>query len=303
MEKTEKIFKPADWPANDIELQLDTISKQVERFIADPSYKNREELVALVTFYDLNQKSTLGLFRTTDYEIAMINTLFIQSHLLHFNSLKAFLYELIGIKTRMQKMVSFFPAVDSPCFIPGLEQLEPALKLYSMAYFKFNTEKNKSFPEQLIEIVESSINESKEDDTEEDFEKFADLITHAYIALINDISYFRCVKVTQIWAFSREEITILFREAARLIQLTNDNPIASPLKGVLMTSISNYILKSRHSYNQDYICKYVSKSVALQSIDNHEIWISNLKFQQEHCSHIQYNSINSFSHPGNCVFQ
>ncbi|XAM41186.1 hypothetical protein TPELB_14970 [Terrisporobacter petrolearius] len=41
-----------------------------------------------------------------------------------------------------------------------------------------------------------------------------------------------------------------------------------------MTSISNYILKSRNDYNEDYICKYISREIAEISIDNHEIWMS-----------------------------
>lgn len=41
-----------------------------------------------------------------------------------------------------------------------------------------------------------------------------------------------------------------------------------------MTSISNYILKSRNDYNDDYICKYLGEKIAELSIENHEIWMS-----------------------------
>lgn len=41
-----------------------------------------------------------------------------------------------------------------------------------------------------------------------------------------------------------------------------------------MTSISNYILKSRNDYNENYICKYISVEVAKKSIINHQIWMS-----------------------------
>ena len=40
-----------------------------------------------------------------------------------------------------------------------------------------------------------------------------------------------------------------------------------------MTTISNFVLKSRYDYNSDYISKYISKKVALESVNNHEIWI------------------------------
>ena len=40
-----------------------------------------------------------------------------------------------------------------------------------------------------------------------------------------------------------------------------------------MTQLSNFILKSRNNYNEDYICKYLSEDVARESIKNHEIWM------------------------------
>ena len=65
-----------------------------------------------------------------------------------------------------------------------------------------------------------------------------------------------------------------FKLAARLVKLNGNVPTTRPLKGVLMTSISNYILKSRNDYNEDNICKYVSADVAEKSVENHEIWMS-----------------------------
>lgn len=99
--------KPENWPANAIECQFENISEQIDKFKKDPSYKNKEVLVSLVTDYDLNQRSMLGLFRTTDYEVACINTLFLEANFLQLNALKTYLYELIGYKTRMQKMMFF----------------------------------------------------------------------------------------------------------------------------------------------------------------------------------------------------
>lgn len=67
---------------------------------------------------------------------------------------------------------------------------------------------------------------------------------------------------------------MLFKLAAKLTKLNGDSPTVRPLKGVLMTSISNYILKSRNDYNEDYVCKYISAEVAQKSIHNHQIWMS-----------------------------
>lgn len=108
-EMEETIDKPEGWPANAIECQLENIQMQLDEFMRNPSYKNKEVLVSLVSDYDLNQRSMLGLFRTTDYEVACINDLFMWAYLINFNTLKTYLYELIGNKTRMQKIASWFP--------------------------------------------------------------------------------------------------------------------------------------------------------------------------------------------------
>lgn len=110
-EVEEVIDKPEGWPANAIECQLENIQMQLDEFMKNPSYKNREVLVSLVSDYDLNQRSMLGLFRTTDYEVSCINNLFMWAYLINFNTLKTYLYELIGHKTRMQKIASWFPVI------------------------------------------------------------------------------------------------------------------------------------------------------------------------------------------------
>ena len=86
--------KPEKWPANAIECQLENILVQLDEFKKDPSYKNKEVLVSLVSDYDLNQRSMLGLFRTTDYEVARINTLFAEAHFLQLNvTVPQFMYK------------------------------------------------------------------------------------------------------------------------------------------------------------------------------------------------------------------
>jgi hypothetical protein len=126
-------------------------------------------------------------------------------------------------------------------------------------------------------MIEEFLENSKENDSEEYYREKVATITNAYISLLNDISYFRCLKVEGIWAFTRHEIYALFSLAAKLTRLNGDNPIERPLKGVLMTSISNYILKSRNRYNADYICKYISADVAKLSVENYEIWMSTIE--------------------------
>lgn len=100
-----------------------------------------------------------------------------------------------------------------------------------------------------------------------------DTITNAYVNLLNDISYMHGNLRDGIWKFERDELKKLFALEARLIELNKQSPVVRPLKGVLMTQLSNFILKSRNNYNEDYICKYLSEDVARESIKNHEIWM------------------------------
>lgn len=41
--------KPEDWPTNYREWKLDAICEKIETFIDNPTYKNREVLIALVS--------------------------------------------------------------------------------------------------------------------------------------------------------------------------------------------------------------------------------------------------------------
>lgn len=262
--------KPEKWPANAIESQLENIQNQLNKFLDNPSYRNKEVLISLVADYDLNQRNLLGLIRTTDYEVTAINSIFLQASVYQINILKVYLYELISYKTRMQKMLSWIPEMNSSVEIEPFEKLFPQLKLHYFVYQSFTIENKRSYAEHLIEIVESVISEFPSDGTRQ---AVISNITRDYISLLNDISNFRCVKRTRIWAFSRDEIYKLYQLAAKLIEMNSDTPTQRPLKGVLMMSISNYILKSRNNYSEDYICKYISPEVAKQSIDNHQIWI------------------------------
>lgn len=269
-----EIDKPNDWPQNAIECSLSNIEIQLDKFKNNPTYQNKEILISLVSNYDLNQSSHVGLVRTTKYEVALTNKLFLEANVMQFNSLKTYLYELIGIKTRMQKMMSWVTKDNKSINIDEYEGLFLSLKLYYISYQKYTVEKDKKYSEQLVEVVEYLINEYNGENTSEENAEQLIWLESAYISLLNDISYFRCYKRTGIWAFDRDEIYELFILAAKITKINKNSPLVRPLKGVLMTSISNYILKSRNDYNNDYICKYISDDVSKKSIINNEIWMS-----------------------------
>lgn len=271
--------KPSDWPANNREFMLDNIYRATEKFKETPGYRTKELLLSMVSEYDLNQRSYEGLYRVTEFEVGLINILYLTGAAYQINALKVYLYEVVGDTTRMQKMVSWFAptlgdnnllsdtltvkAYDNLLLLP--------LKLYHYAYQKFNVEKEKSFTDQIVEIINNMLNEDSS-------ELMVSSLTQAYISMLNDLSYMHGTKRENIWKFSREELTKLFYLEAKLIRMNHQSPVIRPLKGVLMTQISNYILKSRNNYNEDYICKYISPATAKLSCRNHQIWMQKTKY-------------------------
>lgn len=271
IEVVNKSDKPKDWPANAKEYMLERVYKAVSEFEAHPSYITKERLLALICDYDLNQRSFRGLYRVTEYEVSCINALYMYGALLNINALKVYTYELVSETARLQKNVSYMSesfnekiGIDVKPYEEGLLW---QLKFMYFAYQKFTVEKSKDFADQIIEIVEDIIHADSS-------EEAVDSIAHAYINMMNDISYTHGNKKFDVWKFNRDELEKLFVLEIKLITMQGKSPVQRPLKGVLMTQISNFILKSRHNYNDDYICKYVSKDVAQASILNHEIWMN-----------------------------
>lgn len=267
-----EVSKPSDWPANQKECALENIYDSVVKFIDNPGHETKEILVSLISDYDLNQRSYLGFHRTTDYEVAMINALYMHAGMINLNTLKVYLYEIVGDATRKQKMISQMVEDYSQSFeIDQYQYLMPSLKLYHVAYQHFTVLKNRNLADQIIDVVNQVLLMNTSEETVFN-------LTHAYVTMLNDISYFRSKKRTGIWAFSRENLSKLFSLEAKLVKMNNESATVRPLKGVLMTTISNYILKSRNDYNADYICKYISKEVAESSTQNREIWMQKIKY-------------------------
>ena len=260
---------PDDWPANAAECALQNILDAIERFIDDPNYRNKEVLISLVSTYDLNQTSHLGLFRITDYEVCCINTIYYYASVIQINVAKTYLYEFVGDRARMINIICGTP-LDVNVNDDEYSYLFPQLKLYYNIYLEYNWNKNRSLADQIAKSMNEVIASYPSD--------FYEHYKTGFLTLLNDISYFRCKKKNNIWAFTREELKKLFELEIRLIKKNGEHPLKRPLKGVLMTTLSNYILKSRYNYNSDYISKYVSKTVATASCTNHEVWMQKTEF-------------------------
>lgn len=219
----------------------------------------------------MNETSGYGMVRITEYEVGLINYLYLVSTVHQINSLKVYLYDLISEATFLHKcMVIVNPILSKDGnenqFIEAYDGLNLPLKLYYLAYDKYIMEKYDDFSTQLISVVQEVL-------VADDSDEFIDSITYAFVSMLNDLSYMRGSKKQSIWKFSREELSKLFKLEAELLRRNNESPIERPTKGVLMTQISNFVLKSRNGYNEDYICKYLPVDVARESVKNHQIWM------------------------------
>lgn len=294
--------KPENWPANAREQILDVLCECVEEFKNNPSYKTREVLLALTCEHDLNLNDNYGLVRVTEYEVGILNYLYLVGNTYQISSLKTYLYNIITQVTRLQKITSWCNPVinsdeeDAYRVIPYEQGLMFPMRLYHLAYQKFTIEKERTFAEQLIEIVEGILGICQN-------EEEIDSLTHSYTSMLLDISNMHGSKREKLWEFTREELYKLLELEARLLKLNKQPANIRPVKGVLMMMISNFILKSRNGYNDDYICKYLPIEVAKNSIKNHQIWMKKTELLNdereqkvipelfEDCSWIHYNWI------------
>ena len=99
--------RPDDWPQNGREFRLDCIWDKLDDFEKRPSYRTREVLLAIVNDNDLNQHTSYGLVRFTDYEVELINLIYMRAAQFQINSVKVYLYDLITEATRLQKINSW----------------------------------------------------------------------------------------------------------------------------------------------------------------------------------------------------
>lgn len=84
--------KPEKWPANAREQILDTLCKCVEKFEKNPSYETREILLSLTCEHDLNLNDNLGVVRVTEYEVEILNFLYLMGTVYQISSLKTYIY-------------------------------------------------------------------------------------------------------------------------------------------------------------------------------------------------------------------
>ena len=89
------IEKPFDWPQNGREWKLEVIYNLFKKFIKEPTLSNKEVLLSMVTTNDLNEENPFGLCRFTDYEVALINEIYLYATITQCVQAKLWIYEFL----------------------------------------------------------------------------------------------------------------------------------------------------------------------------------------------------------------
>lgn len=270
--------RPEKWPANDREWLLSVVYEALLDYVENPSSRTKEVLLTLVHNYDANQRFSRGMVRITEYEVVLINRMYLMASDLHFNSIKTFLYSLIAQTSRTHRMMDRMYGHNlqmelqgTSLKIDGYKDLISELGLYEKAYYRYRELREEDdFCTCIIDCVriQMAVATTK---------RLKDRIVRSFVGMVNDISYQRGVRLDSIIHFSRDELLRLFRYEIELVRQVGQDPRVSPLKGVLMTQFSNYILKSRNEYNDKFLLKYVPCEVAEKSIKNNEIWMRSVE--------------------------
>lgn len=261
----EKVQKPDKWPESERECALENIFGAIQLFIEEPNYKNKEVILSLATGYDLSQKPILGIWRISEYEVELMNVLYLYASGLNIYSVKLFIYDLIQDNTYLQMKFSYALNRQSD-YIEIYRMLCHPLDIFYFIWYEYIHMKSRNFADQIISSIKELMQQSGD----------IDLITDSLLSIINDLSYFNCKKRNTVWTFSKDELAKIFAFEANLLQKCGRKINIRPVKGLLKMAISNYILKSRYGYNDDYICKYVPKETVSSSLENHEIWLKNI---------------------------
>lgn len=289
MDEKEKIERPKDWPANTYEQRLSLLRDLFDEFLDKPSYLTRERLVAAATSVDLNDNKFKGIYRITDYEVYLINTLYILATRSNVCSVINYLYSYILNKTRLYNM-SLYTVPEIAEDREFKEQINlyktklyPSLKLFHLAYTSFNIGKDMSFFEYIKLFVDEFLCKYKD-------RQSICTITFSFSQMLMDFSRVLGGEKLKLIEFSKHELFKLFKLEAKLFRLNKQVVSKSPTRGMLMMQISNLILKGRNKCNSEYICKYMSTDASKKTIENHELWmhhISKLNDKKEQRSIIE----------------
>ena len=265
--------KPVDWPINERECVLENIRGNLIRLEEHPDCVTREVLVSLMYTYDYKQIPALGRERISEYEVALINDLYVCSCEYQICTLKGFLYEIIQTVVQshkasvmMAELIPSFGDEDISIEIDEYKKLHPVLHDFYVIISRLIYVKDLSFAECIIDYYrwagEIAVNDG--------------IGRHAagrFAMLMQDLSHIRGTKQDHMVQLSRDEFKSVFLHEVELFNRYGMSPVKRPLKGILMLQLSNYILMSRNGYHNGYLYKYLDDNAAIKSFENGELWI------------------------------
>ena len=269
--------KPKDWPCNRLEQVIELVDRTYCEFNKNPNYRTREALVSATSLYDFNQLSSIGRFRITPYEIRLLNTFWMSARWYNVSSLLLFVYLVVSELCLMDRMIDImrdglcaqgmkYPPEDWKSY----EYLHKPLLLFYHAYDDYRSRKEGGFDKSVINVTNRVLQRM-------DSEELLFDIAKSLTVMLSDLSCMMGSKREGMMRLSRAELKNILSFEFDLLYRSGQNPVERPLSGQLMIQISNYILKSRHGYNEDYICKYIEKDIVNQSLRNEDVWIREIR--------------------------
>ncbi len=264
------VSKPSNWPQNNRESNLESIYNCFHAFLNDPNYKNKELLFALLNVTDINSINELGLVHICDYEIALINELYLQATVHNCVSLKAYLYGHIARYTRLHKMfynMNIFTGAYVDFEIKEYLGLTVQLKLFYACYADFNSRKDRCFADSIIDTVKTIFCNTSDS-------QIKDEICYGYNMLIYDLSFVDSIVLCPYLKFDRPELKRLFELSAYLNKALHNDISQRPLKGIIKLSLKQWVLKSRNNYDMGLLYKSISVQNSLKAFHNHQVWMS-----------------------------
>ncbi len=281
------VERPSDWPQNNREYQLSNVCGALERFIKEPNLQNKEFLFGLVTYNDLNERNQTGLWRFTEYEVALINHIYYYATITQCNQAKLFLYEFLIDTVILQKsteMMIFNKSFEDTFMHTPYLRLVPTLKVFYMTYVYFRVEKDKTFQQQLCLRIK---NLHKAAATQESLVE----VIQASNNLMYDLSYVINSPKLTLLNFTRNELFKIYELLINLWNSNKINPNECPLRGIFVISIANWILKSRNNYDNSLIYKCIPGDACNKTFTNKQIWMRNVKDLNDKRESVPFSSL------------
>ncbi|HHT37839.1 MAG TPA: hypothetical protein GXZ95_00285 [Mollicutes bacterium] len=261
--------RPKDWPATYSEARLSEVFNYIKIFKDNPTFENKEVLLSLVNQTDLNEGDTRGIHRITEYEVTLINSIYLESLLLQAHDIKIYLYRHISKKIFTNKWASISLNKENYGINNEYQNLIMQLKIFALTYHYFITDKDKSYVYKIKDVTNNILkNENKE--------QVMDYIHHLNI-MIYDLSYSNSSLLFEFLNFSREELLVLFEMQSNLLKKYEVNPIKRPLFGLLNLTLTNWILRSRNNYNTSFLYKCISTASTKKISKNNEVWMQRIQ--------------------------